>query len=210
MSKGQIAALKAVIWLCCLAPFAWLAVRAFGVAGTSLGANPVQTVLHTCGKTGLNILLVTLAVTPIRMLTHVNALVRVRRLLGLFSFFYLVLHLLTYAALDLRLQWNTLWVDVSERPYITVGMLALIGMIPLAVTSTKGMQKRLGRRWVKLHRLIYPIAILGVLHFFWQVKADITEPLVYSAVLAVLLGYRVARSQRVQRLARAGSSALGL
>lgn len=144
------------------------------------------------GKTSLNILWVTLAITPLRKLTKWNWLIRLRRLLGLFAFFYLVLHFVTYAALDLRFDWSTLWVDISERPYITVGMLALVMMIPLAVTSTKGWQRRLGRNWTKLHRLVYPIAILGVVHFWWQVKADILQPLIYAALLALLLGYRLA------------------
>lgn len=205
MAQRHIAALKAVVAICCLVPLAWIMARAFELGSFSLGANPVETVLHTFGKTGLNILFATLAVTPLRLLTGFNGLIRLRRMLGLFSFFYLVLHLLTYAVLDLRLQWSTLWVDISERPYITVGMLALAAMVPLAVTSTHGMQRRLGRRWVPLHRLVYPIAILGVTHFLWQVKADLSEPLVYAGILTVLLGYRLLRSIRLQRRVAAAS-----
>lgn len=203
MRRGWYVALKAGLALACLAPLGWLVVRGFGLGGTSLGANPVETVLLTTGKTGLNILFVTLAVTPIRVITGLNQLVRMRRMLGLFSFFYASLHFLTYAVLDLRLAWSTLFVDITERPYITVGMLALACMIPLAVTSTKGMQRRLGRRWVKLHRTTYAIAVLGLVHFFWQVKIDIREPLVYAAVLTLLLGYRAVRAYRLRQRRRA-------
>jgi methionine sulfoxide reductase heme-binding subunit len=166
----------------------------------SLGPNPIEALLHTMGKTALNLLLITLAVTPLRKLTKQNWLIRLRRMLGLFCFFYLVLHFLIYAALDLQLAWGSLVVDITQRPYITVGMLALLLMIPLAVTSTKKWQRRLGRNWSKLHRLIYPIAVLAVVHFWWQTKADIIEPLIYALLLTLLLGYRVADSRaRAQR-----------
>jgi len=191
--------LKACAWVGCLAPFAWLCIRAFGLAATTLGPNPVETVLHTTGTTGLNILFLSLAVTPARVVTGINALIRVRRLLGLFSFAYISLHFVTYAALDLRLDWPMLLTDVAERPYITVGMLALVGMIPLAVTSTARMQRRLGRRWITLHRGVYAIAALGLVHFLWQVKIDQREPLVYGAILAILLGFRLVRSVRLRR-----------
>ncbi len=208
--RNSLLLLKTLIWIGCLAPFGLLVSQAFGLWGQSLGANPVETVLLTCGKTGLNILLISLAVTPARMLTGMNQLVRVRRLLGLFSFFYIALHFVTYAALDLRLDWPMLFTDIAERPYITVGMLALVGMIPLAVTSTRGMQRRLGRRWVTLHRAVYGVAILGLVHFFWQVKIDIREPLVYATILTLLLGFRVVRSIRLRqrRLAQQRTAAL--
>ncbi|HEY5568212.1 MAG TPA: protein-methionine-sulfoxide reductase heme-binding subunit MsrQ [Gammaproteobacteria bacterium] len=193
MAPRYVAIAKVFVWLLCLVPLAWLVARAFAVAGTSLGANPVETVLHTLGKTGLNLLLITLAVTPIRRLTGFNVLIRFRRLLGLFAFFYLVLHFTTYAVLDLRLQWSMLFVDITERPYITVGMLALAGMIPLALTSTQKMQRRLGRKWATLHKMIYPVAVLAIVHFLWQAKSDLDpEPLVYAGVLTLLLGYRLA------------------
>jgi sulfoxide reductase heme-binding subunit YedZ len=157
-------------------------------------------VLHTLGKTGLNILLITLAITPVRVLTGFNLLARFRRLLGLFSFFYLMLHLAAFITLDLQFAWGLIVEEIVLRTYITLGMFALLLMIPLAVTSTRGMQRRLGRRWVKLHRLIYPIAILGVWHYWWQVKADIREPAIYAGILALLLGYRVWRSWRRRKL----------
>jgi sulfoxide reductase heme-binding subunit YedZ len=197
---------KILVWIGCLAPLAWLLVRLLGVHGTSLGANPIEEILETCGKTGLNLLVFTLCITPIRRSTGVNRLVTLRRLLGLFAFFYIVLHIFSYAWLDLNFAWDTLLVDVAERPYITVGFLALLMLIPLAVTSTNGWQRRLGRRWTKLHRLVYPIAILGVVHYWWQVKLDTTEPFLYAFILTVLLGVRVQHALELRRKRRASVS----
>lgn len=192
MARPNLVVAKLAVWIGCLIPLLWLVARGLAVSGLTLGPNPVETVLHTLGKTGLNLLLLTLAVTPARRLTGLNVLVRLRRLLGLFAFFYVLLHFLTYAALDLRLQWDTLFVDITRRPYITAGMLALAGLVPLAVTSTQAMQRRLGRRWLSLHKTIYPVAVLAVVHFVWQTKADLEpEPWIYAGVLAVLLGYRI-------------------
>jgi sulfoxide reductase heme-binding subunit YedZ len=202
MSRRDLALAKGGAWLLCLLPLLWLVARGFGIAETSLGPNPVETVLLTLGKTALNLVLITLAVTPARRILRFNALVRFRRLLGLFAFFYATLHFATYALLDLRLAWGTLFVDVTERPYITVGMLALIAMIPLAATSTQRMQRRLGRRWLTLHKTVYAIGVLAVVHFLWQAKADLDpEPLVYSAILAVLLGYRLVYRLRRRQMA---------
>lgn len=172
-----------------LVPLVLLVARAFGIG--DLGANPVQELLHTLGKTSLNLLLITLAITPLRRLTGLNWLIALRRALGLYAFAYALLHAVTYAVLDWRLDMNTLLDDITDRPFITVGFLAVVMLIPLAVTSTKGMQRRLGRNWLKLHRAIYPITALGVLHFFWQVKLDASLPLLYAGILAVLLGFRV-------------------
>lgn len=197
MSRTTIITLKAGIWAACLAPLAWLVVRGFEIGGVNLGPNPVEEVLHTLGKTGLNILLITLAVTPARQLTGQNVLIRFRRLLGLFSFFYVVMHFLAYALLDLRLAWSTIGTDIAMRPYITIGMLALVLMTSLAATSTQAMQRRLRRNWARLHKLVYVIAILGVVHFQWQTKGDAElEPWIYIGILTVLLGYRVVRSLR--------------
>jgi len=195
----RILLFKVLLFVACLVPLAWLVSRALGIAGLTLGANPVEEILNVCGKTGLNLLMLTLCVTPIRRSTGINRLVAFRRMLGLFSFFYLVLHFSTYALLDLRLAWDTLLVDITKRPYITVGFTALVLMVPLAVTSTNGFQRRLGRRWVKLHRLIYPIALLGVVHYWWQVKIDIGDPLLYAFLLTVLLGVRLAHWRSLQR-----------
>ncbi len=177
--------------------------RTVSFGGFAFGANPVEEVLNTCGKTGLNLLVLTLCITPIRRSTSVNRLISFRRLLGLFAFFYLLLHFLTYALLDLGLAWETLLVDITERPYITVGFTALVLLIPLAVTSTHGLQRRLGRNWAKLHRLIYPIAVLAVVHYWWQTKLDVAEPLLYAVVVALLLGVRLRHSlaQKRQRAA---------
>ncbi len=181
------------MFLVCLVPLAKLALETFGLAGLSLGANPIEALIHRFGIWGLNFLLITLAVTPLRRLTGWNWLIRFRRMLGLFAFFYVLMHFTTYAGLDQRFDLAVILEDIAERPYITVGFSALVLLIPLAVTSTNGMMKRLGRRWQKLHRLVYLIAILGVWHFFWQVKLDTLEPLIYAIILASLLGYRLWR-----------------
>jgi methionine sulfoxide reductase heme-binding subunit len=203
--RDRIAVAKLLVAAACLAPFAIVVAKILGVA--SFGPNPVEEVLHSMGKTGLNILWITLAITPLRRLTKQNWLIRLRRMLGLFSFFYLALHLLTYVVLDLGLDLDVFVVDVLERPYITVGMLALLLMIPLAVTSTRGWQRRLGRNWTKLHRLIYVSAILGIVHYWWLMKADIREPLLYAAILAALLGFRIVDALRRARRRSAGARA---
>jgi sulfoxide reductase heme-binding subunit YedZ len=207
MTPRRIAVLKIVLFVTCLAPLAWLVVRALGLGGTSLGVNPVEEILNTCGKTGLNLLILTLCITPVRRSTGWNRLVQFRRMLGLYSFFYILLHFLTYALLDLGLAWDTLLVDIAKRPYITLGFTALVLMVPLAVTSTNGFQRRLGRRWVKLHRLVYPIAILGVIHYWWQIKSktDVGDPLLYAVLLVVLLGVRIAHWRSVERRKARGS-----
>jgi sulfoxide reductase heme-binding subunit YedZ len=183
--------LKTVVFMLCLLPLGLLLMEAFGVFGWSLGANPIEELLHRCGKWGLNFLLITLAVTPLRRLTGLNWLLRFRRMLGLFAFFYVLLHFTVYLVLDQDLQLGYLIEDILERPYITLGVTGLLLLIPLAVTSTNKMMRRLGRRWQKLHRLVYLIAMLGVIHFFWQVKEDFLEPQIYSAILLFLLGYRI-------------------
>lgn len=189
MTRRQFAWLKAGVHVLALVPLVLLLARAFGIG--DLGANPVQELLHTLGKTALNLLLITLAITPLRRLTGMNWLVGLRRALGLYAFAYAMLHALTYAVLDWRLDMSTLLDDVTERPFITVGFLAVVMLIPLAVTSTRAMQRRLGRRWLTLHRSVYAIAALGVLHFFWQVKLDASLPLLYAGILACLLGFRL-------------------
>ncbi|MCB1745272.1 MAG: sulfoxide reductase heme-binding subunit YedZ [Gammaproteobacteria bacterium] len=157
-----------------------------------LGANPVEVLTHQTGEWGLRILLLTLAITPFRKLTGLHQVVRFRRMLGLFSFFYISLHFLTYVLLDAGLDLAYIAEDVLDRLYITAGFAGLCLMIPLAATSTNGMIKRLGgKNWQRLHRLTYLAAIAGVLHFLWLVKADLREPLVYTAILALLLVLRV-------------------
>jgi sulfoxide reductase heme-binding subunit YedZ len=197
---------KPLVFLASLVPFAWLLCGAFGWFDVSLGADPVKKLEHECGSWALKFLLITLAITPIRQIAHLPHLPRLRRMLGLFAFFYAVLHFTVYLTLDLELNFGTLFGDIAKRPYITIGFVALVLLIPLAVTSTNGMMRRLGRRWQKLHRLIYVIAILGVWHFYWQVKRDVREPLIYAAILAILLGYRWARAQRKTVTSKSGSA----
>jgi len=197
---------KPLVFIACLAPLAWLICGALGWFGVSLGPDPVKELEHECGKTALNLLLLTLAVTPVRELTSQPQLLRLRRMLGLFAFFYVVLHFTIYLVLDLELNFATLGADIAKRPYITIGFTALLLLVPLAVTSTNGMMRRLGRRWQTLHRLVYLIAVLGVWHFYWQVKRDVREPLLYAGMLAILLGYRVVRARARRRAAAAPST----
>lgn len=192
---------KPLVFLAGIAPLVWLTCGAFGWFGASLGADPVKKLEHECGKTALNFLLLTLAVTPVKNLLGFPQLLRLRRMLGLFAFFYVVVHFTVYLVLDLELNWSMLGADIAKRPYITIGFTALLLLVPLAATSTNGMMRRLGRRWTQLHRLVYVIAILGVWHFYWQVKRDVREPLVYAAILAALLLYRVVRARSAARAA---------
>jgi len=194
---------KPLVFAACLAPALYLALGAFGVLGLSLGADPVKYMLHACGLWALRFLFITLLMTPLRDVTHSVFWLRFRRMFGLFAFFYVLLHLTVYIVLDQSGQIGALWQDVLKRPYITIGMLALLMLIPLAVTSTAKMQRRLGRRWTKLHQLIYVIAVLGVWHFWWQVKKDIREPLVYACILAALLSYRLLKRRKMTIAARA-------
>jgi len=197
---------KPVVFIASLIPFAWLLCGAFGWFHLSLGADPVKKLEHECGKWALNLLLITLSVTPLRQLAGLTHLVRLRRMLGLFAFFYAVLHFTVYLSLDLEFNFRELFGDIAKRPYITIGFIALLLLIPLAVTSTNKMMRRLGRRWQKLHRSIYVIAVLGVWHFYWQVKRDVREPLIYAGILALLLGYRWARAQRRKATSTSGSA----
>ncbi len=202
MTAKNIRVLKVLVFLLCLLPLGKLGLEIFGLAGLRLGANPIEELIHRLGKWGLNFLLITLAVTPLRKLTGLNGLIRFRRMLGLFTFFYILMHFLAYAGLDQRFDIPVIVEDIVERPYITIGLSALLLLLPLAVTSTNGMMRRLGRRWQKLHRLVYVIASLGVWHFYWQVKQDILEPSIYIAILTVLLGYRIWVRWRAKRVTR--------
>jgi methionine sulfoxide reductase heme-binding subunit len=187
---------KPLVFVASLAPIVWILMGGFQLFGQSLGPDPIKFTLHTIGKTALNFLMLTLMVTPVRYLTGWTHLLRIRRMLGLFAFFYALLHFLIYLGLDQEFNFSGLGEDIVKRPYITIGFLALLMLIPLAVTSTNKMMRRLGRRWQSLHRLVYVITILGVWHYYWQVKRDVTEPLIYAAILAVLLGYRAVRAWR--------------
>ncbi len=195
---------KPVVFLASLAPVGWMACGLFGWFGFSDGVDPVKFLELECGKTALNFIMLTLMVTPVRQLARLPHLIRLRRMLGLFAFFYVLLHFTVYVVLDLDLNWRMVGADIAKRPYITVGFSALLLLIPLAVTSTNRMMRRLGRRWSRLHRLIYLIAALGVWHFYWEEKVDERTPLKYAAVLAVLLGYRAVRTARMRALLAAG------
>ena len=173
-----------------LLPLAWLAL---GAARGALGANPVETIEHETGDWALRLLLATLAVTPLRRFAGLAFLAPWRRTLGLLAFAYALLHFATFLVLDLGLDLGTLGKEVAKRPYVTLGFTALLLLGPLAITSTRAWQRRLGRRWIALHRLVYPAAGLAVLHFVWLVKADLREPLSYAAGLAALLALRLRR-----------------
>lgn len=156
-----------------------------------LGANPVEFVIRSLGTWTLVCLLVTLSVTPIRLIFGINWLVQLRRMMGLFTFFYVCLHLLAYAGLDQWFDWQAIVHDIAKHPYVLVGFSAFVLMIPLAVTSNQAMIRRLRQRWKMLHRLVYLIAILGVTHYWWLVKKDVSEPFIYAVVLFILLAVRV-------------------
>jgi sulfoxide reductase heme-binding subunit YedZ len=193
---------KPAVFVTSLAPLGWMACNLFGWHGYAPVVDGVKFLERELGQTALNFLILTLMVTPVRLLTGLTHFLRLRRMLGLFTFFYAALHFIAYVVLDLDLDWRMVGADILKRPYITVGFAALMLLIPLAITSTQGMRRRLGRRWVRLHRLVYVIAILGVWHFYWQEKVDVREPLMYAGVLAALLGFRLVRSVRTVRQAR--------
>jgi len=180
---------KVVVFLLCLTPFLMLIYRA--LTG-NLGINPVETLQHTTGDWTLRFLILTLCITPLRKTLHQPEFIRFRRMLGLFAFFYVCLHFLTYLGPDQSFSLSGMWLDIAKRPFITVGFLAFLLLIPLAVTSTAGWIRRLGgKRWAQLHRLIYAGAILGVVHYDWLVKSNKIRPLAYGAILTVLLIWRV-------------------
>ncbi|MBT8102333.1 MAG: sulfoxide reductase heme-binding subunit YedZ [Gammaproteobacteria bacterium] len=181
---------KPVVFLVCLIPAVLVVTDAFELTGR-LGANPVEEIQDRFGIWALRFIMVTLAVTPIRRLTGWNWLARFRRMFGLFTFFYVLMHFLTWLFLDQGLLLSAILEDIVERPFITIGFVALLLLSALAATSTNGMRRHLGRRWQTLHNATYVIAVLGVWHYWWQVKKDITEPLTYAVILAVLLGARL-------------------
>ena len=187
---------KSIVHLAALTPLAMLSWQMWTVATTgsdALGADPVAEIEHRLGLWALRLLLLTLAITPLRQLTGWTALLRFRRMLGLYAFAYASLHLAAYVVLDLRGYWPLLLEDIAKRPYITVGFLAWLLLVPLAITSTRGWMRRLGRRWAQLHRLVYAVAVLAVLHFWWLVKSDLREPALYAGIAVLLLGWRVLR-----------------
>jgi sulfoxide reductase heme-binding subunit YedZ len=178
----------AALFVICLIPFAQLIYNAFT---DNLGANPIDAITRHTGSWALILLLVTLSVTPVRKILSWNGLVKYRRMLGLFAFFYVTLHFATFLVLDHFFDFNAILKDIMKRPYVTAGFTGFVLMIPLAITSTKAMIRRLGKHWQQLHRLVYIAALAGVIHFYWLVKADIRRPLQYGTVLVLLLGYRL-------------------
>ena len=188
-SSRQLAAIKVLLFAACLLPLLLLVA---GVWGDKLGANPIEAVTRGLGDWALRLLLLTLCVTPARRLFGLHWLLRLRRMLGLFCFFYAVLHVAAYVWADQFFDWVAIFDDILKRPFITVGFLAFAFLLPLAATSTNAMIRRLGgRRWQALHRIVYVIGVAAVLHYWWMVKSDITQPAIYAGVLAVLLGLRL-------------------
>jgi sulfoxide reductase heme-binding subunit YedZ len=183
--------LKPAVFIAALIPLAGLVYNMFW---GDLGANPVETITNTTGIWTLRLLTITLAITPLRWLTKWNQIITLRRMIGLFAFFYGTIHFMIYFVLDRSLMFDGLWEDIVKRPYITMGFTGFVLMIPLAITSTKGWIRRLGgHRWNLLHKLVYVSAVLGVIHYWWKVKLDVTNPMYYAAIVAVLLGVRVVR-----------------
>ena len=191
-ARHRLLLLKTAVWLCCITPLVWLL---WGLFTDQLGANPLEVVIRHLGEWGLQLLLLTLCMTPLRDLTNEAWPIQLRRLIGLWSFAYLCLHFMTYLWVDQFFDWTEIGKDIIKRPFITVGMLAVIGLFPLAITSTRAMQRRLGRNWKRLHRLIYLIVPLGTLHFYWLVKADTLRPLIFALCVLLLLSYRLLRRQ---------------
>ncbi|MBI2832859.1 MAG: sulfoxide reductase heme-binding subunit YedZ [Acidobacteria bacterium] len=191
MSEGQLIrrVLKPALFVAALVPFTLLVWRA---AGDDLGANPIEAITHETGVWGLRFLVLTLAITPLRGLTRWHAIIRFRRMLGLFAFFYACLHLVTFVVLDHFFDMRQILADVAKRPFITAGMLGFVTLVPLAVTSTAGWIRRLGGgRWQALHRLIYVSASAVVFHYWWLVKADTLRPSIYGLIIGALLVFRL-------------------
>lgn len=182
--------LKPLVFACALIP---AVLMGWGVWQDSLGANPIEAVTRSTGDWALRFLLLTLALSTLRRFIGWTQGIRLRRMLGLFAFFYASVHLILYLWLDQFFDWGGIWRDILKRPFITVGMLAFLMLIPLAITSPKAMLRRLGKRWKTLHTLIYPLSMLAVLHFWWMkdAKSDVSEPLIYALILAALLGERL-------------------
>ena len=189
LPRNAVGWIKPTLFTAALLPLLWFIVAALGDA---LGANPIEAIVRGLGDWALRLLLLTLAVTPLRRLSGWGWIGQLRRMLGLYAFFYAMLHVLAYVVLDQFFDWTALGHDILERPFITVGMVAFLILLALAVTSAKRLVKRLGgTRWKRLHSLIYPAAIAAVLHYAMMVKADLRNPLIYTALLALLLGCRV-------------------
>jgi sulfoxide reductase heme-binding subunit YedZ len=202
---------KVAVFFLCLVPFGELVWR---IVKSELGANPVEFLQHATGDWTLRFLVFTLCITPFRKLFKLPDLIRFRRMLGLFAFFYVCLHFLTYLGPDQSFDLSAMWKDVAKRPFITVGFAAFVSLIPLAITSTAGWIRRLGgKRWRMLHRSIYFAAVCGVIHYYWLVKSDVRKPLFYGALVALLLLWRLAgwfSRRRSQAPARASAPSVSM
>ena len=185
--------IKVFVFLLALLPLLQLFL---GVLQNSLGPDPAKALSHMSGEWALCFLIITMAITPLRIITRSSEWVHYRRMMGLFVFFYAVLHLLIYCVFLLGLQWQDLWADILERPYITVGFGAWLLLLPLAVTSTKRWQRKLGRQWSRLHKLIYIVSALVLLHIIWQARSDLAEPLVYVLIFLILMLFRLPKVKR--------------
>jgi methionine sulfoxide reductase heme-binding subunit len=201
LSPRLLRLLKWALFIACLLPAAKLLAGIFGWAGASLGANPAERLIHGTGRWAINLIVFTLCARPLQRLTGWKFPLQARRMLGLFAFFYASLHLASYL-LSKGANWHIIAGDLTKRPYIMLGMAALLLLVPLAITSTRRWQRRLGIWWLRLHRLVYVVAVLAAWHFWWQVKRDIREPALYATAIAVLLGWRlwVATRHSRQRL----------
>ncbi len=190
---------KPLVFLISLLPFCWLAYAIFSDTTMStqyLTTDPVQKLDRELGDWTLIFIILSLAVRPAADLLKRNEFINYRRMIGLFALFYVVLHVTSYQVFHLKLDVVAFLKDIAERPFITVGMIAFIALIPLGITSTKGMIRRLGKKWRKLHMLVYPIAILGVVHFYMMIRADFSRPYIYGAIILLLLGYRVWKNRQ--------------
>jgi sulfoxide reductase heme-binding subunit YedZ len=197
LSGARLLAAKLFVWALCLAPFLRLAWR---IWHKDVTPNPIEFITHFTGDWTIRLIVATLAITPLRKLLHVPDLIRFRRLIGLFAFFYACLHFATYLWLDHGFDMAAIVKDVAKRPYVTAGFTGFVLLIPLAVTSTTGWIRRLGgKRWQRLHRLIYVTAIAGVIHYYWLVKSDIRLPVLYGALVALELGYRLLAALKPSR-----------
>lgn len=188
LSSVNVKRVKRLLFLFALMPVFRLV---FLGVNDDLGANPVEFIIRSLGTWALTFLLLTLAITPLRKITGANWLGQLRRMMGLFAFFYACLHMAAYVGLDQWFDWQAIGKDIVKHPFILAGLSSFVLLIPLAATSTNAMMKRLKKNWQKLHTLVYPIALLAVLHYFWLVKKDITQPLIYAGVLMILLGLRI-------------------
>ena len=199
---------KPIVFLACLLPVFILVGDLFEITGR-LSANPIEDIQDRFGNWGLRFMMIALAVTPLRQLTGKPWIGRFRRMLGLFAFFYVFMHFLVWLVLDKQVNWSAIVEDIGLRPFITIGFAATVLLLAMAATSTNGMRRSLGKRWQQLHNSVYVVGILGVWHYWWQVKQDIREPLVYAVILTALLGYRLWRRYQSQQTLTAKASAVG-